>query len=114
MGLFSKISGLDRLVQEFPVGYHSIEKEYKKCTVKIGKVRYRRCVNVGIGPEGLILKVNPPMVKAKQFFIPWTEVQETHSDSLYNLKAATLKLKSNNTPITFYEKLFSEMKCYLV
>ena len=94
-GWFGRISGLDRLARAFGSDREPTGPAFFKQNVQIGKVRYRRCVTVHIGAEGLFLQIRFLFSRHRPpFFIPWSEIRKAKDTSLYAEKAAVLEVGS--------------------
>ena len=90
MGLFGHVSGLPRLVQQYPATEQPEGTERLKQTVKIGAVRYRGCVTVTVSSQGLYLRVQAPLSRYPAVLIPWDEVKGTRQARLYGRRGMRL------------------------
>ena len=61
MGIFARAGDLDKSVEHFPATNDPGQAGHLKLIVKVGVVRYRRCVTVSIGSEELLLWLRPPL-----------------------------------------------------
>jgi hypothetical protein len=114
MGLFGHVSGLTRLAQQYPAAERPEGVERLKQTVKIGAVRYRRCVTVNVSPQGLYLRVQPPLSRYPAVLIPWDEVKGTRRARLYGRRGIRLSIgRPEVGAVTMYEELFRLMQPYL-
>ena len=85
-----------------------------KQTVKVGVVRYRGCVTVNIGTEGLFLWVRPPLGRQGKFLIPWGEIKRVKKGRLYGLQGVCLSIGDPEVgEITVYQGLFDQIKAHL-
>jgi hypothetical protein len=115
-GLLFRISGLPRLVAEYPFrdGQAPAGEMLHKQTVKVGPVRYRRCVTVNISTQGLYLAVLPPLGKQATVLIPWIDITSVEVATLYGRKAARLLIGQGElASITVYSELFRSMQPHL-
>lgn len=114
MGIFARVSGLNKLVERYPTTRDPGQAEQIKQTVKVGVVRYRGCVTVGIGTEGLFLWVRPPLGRQGKFLIPWDEIKRVKKGRLYGLQGVCLSIGDPEVgEITVYQSLFEQMKVHL-
>ena len=114
MGIFARISGLNRLVEQYPVKMYPEGKELNGQTVQIGLVRYRDCTTVIISSTGLYLNIKPPLGSSSKMLIPWDEIKGISQTRLYGNKAIRLLPGSSgkNSLIVSYG-LFNSMRAYL-
>jgi hypothetical protein len=115
--LLFKFSGLPDLAAEYPFqgGNKPGGELLTKQTVKVGPVRYRRCVNVSISPLGLYLAVLPPIGKQATVLIPWAAITSSQVSTLYSRKAVKLFVgQGNRKNITVYFELYKSMQSYLL
>ena len=89
-GLFLKLSGLDKLIKQFPAQKTPTEEFLDKQTIQIGKVRFRRCVTVKVYRTGLYLQVQTVFSKYPPVLIPWREMQKLQPIKIYGRKATLL------------------------
>ena len=114
MGIFSRISGIDKLAEKFPAAGTPSGQEFKKQTIQIGPVRYRNCLTVIINSSGLYLLVTAPFIKTHEIFIPWEEFYNVGSTRLYSQKAVKLNIgKPSIGTISVYESLHDQFKSNL-
>ncbi len=114
MGVFARMSGLNRLAERYPATYEPSGVRQTKQTAKIGVVQYRRCVTVTISPEGLYLWVRPPLGRAGKLLIPWDEIREVQEARLYWLQGVRMTVGDPQVgEITIYRKLFERMREYV-
>ena len=107
MGLFSKLSGINSLAEQYPAKDLPQGKEFLKQTIQFGAIRYRKCVNIIISQQGFYLRVNPPLGQMRKIFIPWDKIIRTSTSSLYGSKAAQLFIESpTNESLRVYNDLF--------
>ncbi len=83
MGLFSKISGLNKVAEAYPDPAADRQYTHTGQTVEIGAVVYQRCCKASVLPEGLALAVrgNPPLL------IPWDQLRFQRQKRLHWLAA---------------------------
>ena len=104
---FAQASGLTRLIERYPAPQRSEGVEREKQTVKIGVVRYRRCVTANVSSDGLYLWVRPPLSRHPPILIPWDAVRRICRTRLYGRKAVRLLIDGPEvTPLVVYEGLF--------
>jgi len=75
MQFFAQISGWTRLAELYPATHRSEGQEYTQQTVQVGAVRYRKCMTVGIGSQGLYLWARPILSRYQPVLIPWGEIK---------------------------------------
>ena len=116
MGVFAKVSGLNKLAEHYPATHEPGGVSQTKQTVKVGVVRYRRCVTVsiGIGPEGLFLWVQPPLGRAGKLLIPWDEIGQVRGAMLYGRQGVHMSIGDPEVgEITMYRELFERLRGHL-
>jgi hypothetical protein len=113
-GIFAKYSGLTNLAQRYPVTQLPTGAMLIKQTVKVGAVRYRRCVDVSIGEGGLYLGVHPPLLKQGDMLIPWEEIKGAQKTRLYSRKAVRLSIgEPEFGSVALYKALYEQVVPYL-
>lgn len=111
MGIFAEISGLKLLAERFSIKEAPDGETLAGQTVQIGPVRYRKCVTVIIGTNGLYLKVAPPLSHSSKVLIPWDEIKRTSPATLYGRNASMLSLDHKGEQrLTVYNELFELIK----
>ncbi len=114
MGIFEKMSGLLKLVQNYPSKSSLAHVSRVRQTVKFGVVRYRRCVRVDFNEQALFLAVDPPLGRHLKLQIPWSEIKNVRSTSLYWLPAVRLSIGDPEVgDVTIYKKLFDQISRYI-
>jgi hypothetical protein len=112
--LFVQASGLTRLIERYPAAQRPEGVEREKQTVKIGAVRYRRCVTINVSSHGLYLWVRPPLSKHPPVLIPWDSVRRICRTRLYGRKAVRLLIVGPQvTPLVVHEGLFKSIRPHL-
>jgi hypothetical protein len=101
---------MERLPTSGPIG-----NLFKKQTVQVGKVVYKRCTTVGISPQGLYLEVSIPFSsRLKPLFIPWEMVKGVKEGSLYWEKTRILSIGEPEIgTIAVFADLFERIRPYL-
>ena len=113
-GIFAKHSGLAGLARRYPVSQPPTGAMLTKQTVKVGSVRYRRCVDVGIGEGGLYLGVHPPLLAKGDMLIPWEEIKGARKTRLYSRRAVRLSIgEPEFGSVTLYEGLYEQAAPHL-
>jgi hypothetical protein len=113
-GIFAKHSGLTGLAQRYPVTQPPTGAMLAKQTVKVGVVRYRRCVAVSIGENGLYLGVHPPLLEQGDLLIPWEEIKGAQRTRLYSRRAVRLSIgEPEFGSVTLYDGLYKRVAPYL-
>ena len=114
MGLFARASGLTKLAERYPATHVPAGTFRTKQTVQIGIVRYRRCVTVGIGPEGLYLEVRPPLGRHAQLQLPWEALKPAGAAPVFGRRGMRLTLGDPQVgEIRVYRELFALIQPYL-
>jgi hypothetical protein len=113
-GIFAKHSGLTGLAQRYPVTQPPTGAMLATQTVKVGSVRYRRCVAVSVGEGGLYLGVHPPLLAKGDMLIPWEEIKEARKTMLYSRRAVRLSIgEPEFGSVTLYEGLYEQVVPHL-
>lgn len=111
MGIFSKVSGLNKLVDHYPAIKDPDGISQTKQTLKIGVVRYRRCVTVSIERDALFLLVSPPLGRKSKIMIPWHEIRQVSRTSLYGRQGVQMSIGDPVVgEITIYRDLFEQLR----
>lgn len=114
MSTIGKVSVLSKLSEHYPTAHDPAGVFQTKQTVKVGVVRYRKCVTVGFDTEGLFLWVRPPLGKQGSFLIPWDEIKQVRGTSLYGRQGVLMSIGDPNVgDITVYRDLFELMRTHL-
>ena len=114
MGVFARVSGLNELAERYPATQIPGGTFRTKQTVQVGIVRYRRCVTVGISPEGLYLWVRPPLGRQAKLQIPWDEVKQVSESRVFGRRGMQLSIGDPEIgEIRVYRELFESMRAYL-
>ena len=113
MSIFAKFSGLDKLVQKYPGHAPSTGSKFEKQTIKIGSVRYSKCLTTLFNSSRLYLKVTAPFRKVQGIYIPWKEVVHIEEAHLYCKKATKFIIGAPEVgTISVYESLFLQFKYF--
>lgn len=111
MGIFSKVSGLNKLSEHYHAANDPGGVNQTKQTVKVGVVRYRRCVTVGIGRDELFLLVSPPLGRECKLLIPWNEIRQVKKATLYGRQGVHMTIGDPVAGgITMYRELFEQLR----
>jgi hypothetical protein len=111
---FTRLSGLDRLVDLYPARTDPTGVKLTWKTVQIGPVVYRRCVTAHVGAEGLYLLVHPPFESYPLLFIPWSEVSAVHPAMLHLRGALRLSIgRPAVTTMTCMGRLLQSIRPHL-
>jgi len=110
MGLFSKLSGLNKLVEAYPDPAGDWEYPRLKETVEVGRVVYQRCTAVAAAGPGLALRVrgNPPLL------VPWGALRYRRTKRLHWRAAHEYDVGDPAiTTLTVMDGVNEEMKPFL-
>lgn len=114
MGVFVKVSDLSKLFEHYPATGDPRGVSQPKQTVKVGVVRYRKCVTVRFATEGLFLWVCPPLGRQKRLLIPWDEIKQIGGTSLYGRDGVLMSIGDPEVgEVTVYKALFELMRPFL-
>jgi hypothetical protein len=107
--------GWTRLAEHFPAPSPRPGELFKKQTIEVGHVAYKRCATVGITPQGLYLEGNIPFYsRLKPLFIPWEMVKGVREESLYWGKALILSIGEPEIgTISFLSTLSEKVRPYI-
>ena len=107
VSIFSKTSGISKLVTCFERKAFPNEKEILKTTLQVGNIRYRKCGFIVMDNEGLYLSVKMIFKKYPVIFIPWSSIIKTKKERLYGRKAIQLDFEDSTLPsVKIYETDF--------
>ncbi len=105
------MSGLNKLSEHYHTTNDSGGVCQTKQTVKVGVVRYRRCVTVGIGRDKLFLRVRPPLGREWKLLIPWNEIRQVRGAMLYGRQGVQMSIGNPEVgEITMYRELFELLR----
>jgi hypothetical protein len=107
--------GWTRLAEHFPALSRPAGHLFKRQTVEVGRVAYKRCALVGISTEGLYLEGSVPFFsRLKPLCIPWDKVKGVREGSLYWRKTAILSIGEPEIgTITLFMDLFEQARPFL-
>jgi len=112
--MFARISGLTALAKHYPALSRPEGVERARQTVKVGVVRYRRCVTLVVSSSGLYLWVRPVLSRYTSVLIPWREVREILPTRLYGRRAVRLSIGNPEVgAVIVYEALFKVIQPHL-
>jgi len=87
---FNKL-GYDGLAARFPGSIQPQGPQWEKSCVQFGSMRYRWCVTIVVGPDGVWLQARPPAQGMQAaIHVPWREIRGVHSTLLYWRRAVRL------------------------
>jgi hypothetical protein len=87
---FNKL-GYDGLAARFPGPTQPQGSQWDKTCVQFGSMRYRWCVTIVVGRDGLWLQARPPAQGTQAaIFIPWREIRASQPTLLYWRRAVRL------------------------
>lgn len=111
---FSKMSGLTELARHYPVLDAPEGLVFRKQTLKVGAVVFKRCATVGIGSSGLHLQVQHIFGKYPPALIPWAAFAAVESTRLYWQQAVSMRIGTpRGTALTVQMDLFEQLAPYL-
>jgi hypothetical protein len=114
MGVFAKVGCLGKLSHHYPATHDPGGVSHTKQTVKVGVVRYRKCVTMRFGTEGLFLWVCPPLGRQGRLLIPWDEIKQVRGTSLYGRQGVRMSIGDPEIgEITVYRDLFELVSTHL-
>ncbi|MBI4766116.1 MAG: hypothetical protein HY787_16210 [Deltaproteobacteria bacterium] len=107
--------GWTTLAEHFPTASQPPGELLKRQTIEVGQVVYKRCVRVGITPQGLYLDVNLPFSsRLKPLLIPWEMVKGVREGTLYWEKTRILSIGEPEIgTISFFSTLVEKARPYL-
>jgi hypothetical protein len=87
---FNKL-GYDGVAEAFPGTVEPQGPRWDATCVQFGSMRYRRCVTIVVGQDGLWLQAKPPLQGLQRpIFLPWTGIREVRQTLLYWRSAVRL------------------------
>ncbi len=104
---FAWMSGWTRLAARFPAPPDLQVAEYRRQTVLVGIVRYKNCMTIGVGPQGLLLRVFLP--GHAPLFIPWAQVAGVERVGGWNRSGIRLTLGPAGFPTVVLPTRFAEL-----
>jgi hypothetical protein len=114
---FGRQSHLNELAARYPVERRRIKKNpsFLWHTAQIGKVQWRRCLDIGVYAEGLYIEVKQLFNRPPPFLIPWQELHFQEETRLYWRPAVLLKIGDPPlTTLTLFREVYEEVKPHLV
>ncbi len=104
-------SGLTRLAERYPVTHEPEGQTFTKQTVQVGAARWKNCVTVGVGPQGLYLAVRRMLTRYPPILVPWDEIKGIQETKLYWQRAIQLSVGDPQVgTITVLTKLFEAIQ----
>jgi hypothetical protein len=114
MGFFTKISGLSKIIAQYPALESPQSRALERQTIQIGAVRFRKCVRVNIDTNGFYFCIHTVFRKYPQVFIPWEEVGSIKESKIYGKRAQQLSIGEPPVgTIRIPQLIFTKMKNYL-
>jgi len=111
---FVSSSGLGRLMEAYPAPMTPAGPLLRRQTIRLGPVRWRRCVNIAVAPEGLYLEVRQTFTNFKPLLIPWEQIQPAGETLLYWQRAMRLAIgEPAITNLVIFPDLYQAMRPYL-
>lgn len=89
--VFAALSGWNQLAQRFPAPALPQAWHWYGETVKVGSVRYRRCMKVAALPDGLYLAASG-LLRHPPLRIPWTQMVSAAPSSFYGRPAVAVQV----------------------
>ena len=107
--------GWKTLTEHFPASVQPPGDLFKKQTIEVGRVAYKRCATVGVSPQGLYIEANLPFSsRLKPLLIPWEMVKGVREGSLFWEKTRILSIGQPEIgTISLFSALFEKAKPYL-
>jgi hypothetical protein len=84
--LFAQLSGWHRLEQSFACEIEERLWTHHAETIRVGPIRFRRCVSAGVQPEALYLRAMA-IFRFRALRIPWGRLSGFQPDHVYNRPA---------------------------
>jgi hypothetical protein len=69
---------------------------FTKQTIRIGVVKYRKCVTFRAFEPGLFLEIKVPLWKTRKILIPWKDLKHTGYTKIYWQSAASLMVAEDH------------------
>ncbi|MEW6187471.1 MAG: hypothetical protein AB1585_17205 [Thermodesulfobacteriota bacterium] len=107
--------GWTLLTGRFQTAVQTPKEVYKRQTVQVGKVVYKRCTTVGIMAEGLYLESTGPFTKGlKPLLIPWDQIRGLREGNLYWEKTHVLSIGQPEIgTVSIFSNIFKKIRPYL-
>jgi hypothetical protein len=91
--VFVGLSGWNRLARCYPAPATHPGWQWRGQTVKVGQVRYRRCMNLAVLPDGLYLAASG-LLRHPPLRIPWSQIVSAAPGSFYGRPAVAVQVGS--------------------
>lgn len=88
--ILSNLSGLSKLVNLYKTDLMPDNLSFTNQTIRIGLVKYRKCVTLRAFDVGLFLEIKVPLWKTRKILIPWKDLRHTGYTKIYWQSAASL------------------------
>ena len=88
--ILSKVSGLSKLVSHYNTSLKPDTMSLTGQTIRIGVVKFRKCVAFRADESGLFLNINVPLWKSRKILIPWKDLQQAGYTKIYSQTAMSL------------------------
>lgn len=92
-GVFVVLSGWNELERRYPAPQPPSAWGWRSQTVKVGAVRYRRCMRVAALPDGLYL-AEAGLLRHPPLRIPWHEITGAAASSFYGRPSVAVTVGS--------------------
>lgn len=89
--VFARLSGWNRLALRYPAPGPPPFWQWRGQTVKVGAIRYRRCVQLAAMPDALYL-AERGLLRHPLLRIPWSELQQATEGSFYGHPAVRVSI----------------------
>lgn len=117
--IFGRFSGWNKVTQRYGTNIEPQGTRFKQQTIKVGAVRWRRCVTVVLSPQGMYICLAPSLAalfgRLQPVTVPWSEFKRPRKGWLYlGWKAVEISVgEPEIVPITFPSTLYQHMTDYL-
>lgn len=114
--ILANIGGWPRFAERFPGPAEPTGHVQTGQTVRIGAVRYRFCVTIGVSDQGLYLaaKLLVPWMSHQPMLIPWSEFKSASKSILYWRSGVQLSIcEPSIGHITLYRSFYDQIQPYL-
>jgi len=109
---FAKGGAWGKLAEKYPVETEPTEISLPKQTIRVGAVRYRRCVTAGLLADGMYIAITLPA--HAPLFIPWDEFHLMGKTRIYARQALQWSIgKPEIARISFPMPLSEKLKPFL-
>lgn len=114
--MVSRVSGWNKLAEKYGCADSFMGSWKRFQWAQVGLVNYRKCIWLGIAPDGLYITSGPLIFKClyhKQLRIPWSAIESVQFTTFWGMKVAELTITGFDKKIKFQRRSLEGMERFL-